>query len=83
MNLARLFKAGNDGVNTSRRVATHEIEEIQSSLRDGYRTSLFPALKRRAKFRSTLRVENTLIRSSWRYRTPQFHERPPVLHSFR
>jgi short-subunit dehydrogenase involved in D-alanine esterification of teichoic acids len=60
MNLARRFNAGEKVILCSRRVAT--IEFISSFSRR-YATripvDLFPALKGRAKFIPTLRVENS------------------------
>jgi hypothetical protein len=61
MNLARPFKAGRSSQDRTRRVATLERSGIQPSLRDEIRDDdLIPALKRRAKFNPTLRVEETV-----------------------
>jgi hypothetical protein len=60
MSLARPFKAGENQQHRLRRVATLESgNQIQSSLRDENSPILIPALKRRAKLISTLRVEGT------------------------
>ncbi len=60
MNLARRFNAGIESLNCSRRVATLEASWSQTSLRDAkIRVPVFPALKGRAKFTSTLRVERS------------------------
>ena len=60
VNLARPFKAGNVQPRCSRRVVT---PETKGGFNRRYATStgnnLIPALKRRAKFIPTLRVEDT------------------------
>jgi hypothetical protein len=62
MNLARSFKAGRE--TTTRWAVSHSDalklrSRIQSSLCDEDRHDPIPALKRRAKLITTLRVENT------------------------
>jgi zinc protease len=60
MSLAWPFKAGKNQQHRQRRVATLESgNQIQSSLRADIPSILSPALKRRAKLISTLRVEGT------------------------
>ena len=60
MNLARPLKAGKAERDMPRRVATAEIEaEFNHRYATGTANNLIPALKRRAKFIPTLRVENT------------------------
>jgi hypothetical protein len=67
MNLARRFNAGIQVIACSRRVATIEASLVSSvATRRRYRVDLFPALKDRAKFIPTLRVENTCSDSSFR-----------------
>ena len=58
MNLARPFKAGKGQRGVRRRVATPETGfNRRYATRTG--TNVIPALKRRAKFIPTLRVEDT------------------------
>jgi hypothetical protein len=60
MSLARRFNAGNPVVAISRRVATIEFPSVSdvATRREDF-VHLVPALKGRAKFSSTLRVERT------------------------
>jgi len=60
MNLARRFKAGKEPPKCLRRIATPETG-ANFNRRYATRTAqnLIPALKRRAKFMPTLRVEGT------------------------
>ena len=59
MNLARRFNAGIRFVKCSRRVATIEFRPGSNvATRRGHCVWRFPALKGRAKFTPTLRVEN-------------------------
>ncbi len=46
-------------VSSTRSVATFEFNQVQASLRDGNLSRNLPALKRRAKFSPTRRVEDT------------------------
>jgi hypothetical protein len=60
MSLARRFQRRDQVEGVSHRVATIGWALVHASLRDAaYLDDFFPALKRRAKFVPTLRVEET------------------------
>jgi hypothetical protein len=58
LNLARLFKAGDERKKSGVALATPEKGEFNRRYATTVDRHLIPALKRRAKFKTTLRVEH-------------------------